>query len=157
MEAQNGRVAHVMTREVIYMYPNDTVADAYECMQEYNFRHIPIVDGECKLVGVVSDRDILRILSPNPQDPIPDIGLDEIMSDEPIACLKNSAISSVCATMVQNKIDCLPVIDRKTELLGLVTTSDLLELLSQHESPYATIMSPFLYNLRAYSKISDPL
>ena len=64
MEASKERAGNIMTVDVIHMNPADSLEDAYECMVEYNFRHIPIVEGDCKLVGIISDRDILRHMSP---------------------------------------------------------------------------------------------
>lgn len=56
------RVEDVMTRKVITLRPDQTFADVVNLMAKHSFRHFPVVESPARLVGVISDRDILRAL-----------------------------------------------------------------------------------------------
>lgn len=135
---QRLRVADVMTREVVTLAEDDTLADARRCMEMGRIRHLPVVRGE-RLVGLVTHRDLLAaslsILTPN--------GLrDEaaLFARTPVRELMHDAITVVPETtvreaariMVERKFGCLPVVSRESEkLLGIVTEADLVALLDR--------------------------
>ena len=52
----------VMTRDVIYCHPNDTLQDVLSKMKDHTFVHIPVVDQMCKPVGVINARDAFQAL-----------------------------------------------------------------------------------------------
>jgi CBS domain-containing protein len=56
-------VADVMTRHVITLNPHHSFSDSVSLMAKHSFRHFLVVDAAGRLVGVVSDRDILRVLA----------------------------------------------------------------------------------------------
>jgi len=56
-------VADVMTRRVITLSPHHSFSDSVSLMAKHSFRHFLVVDAAGRLVGVVSDRDILRVLA----------------------------------------------------------------------------------------------
>src|SRR6185369_16379374 len=55
-------VEHLMTREMITLTPTQSVGEAMALFGARRFRHVPVVDGDT-LVGVLSDRDLLRFLA----------------------------------------------------------------------------------------------
>ena len=62
MEAMMGRVADIMQEAVVWVTVEDTLGKAVNLMQEHSFRHLPVVDGQGGISGILSDRDILRYL-----------------------------------------------------------------------------------------------
>jgi CBS domain-containing protein len=104
-------------------------------MQKYGFRHLPVVDGE-KLVGVVTDRDILRAsvssLSEN-HDLLDDnlkryYSIREIMTTNVITARPWMTLTEAAIIMKDQKIGCLPVTEQDGTLVGIVTQSDFLDV-----------------------------
>lgn len=118
------RVADVMTREVETVSPGDAAEEARMRMQRRGVRHLVVTDGK-KVVGVLSDRDLrsgARALSRDAQ-------VGELMTRAVVSVAPATTVGEAANLMRLGAISCLPVIQRG-ELVGLVTTGDLLELLS---------------------------
>jgi CBS domain-containing protein len=131
----------VMTRDVTVVRPATSLAVAQRIMERKHIRHLPVVD-EGRLVGILSDRDLLRY-----EGSLMD-GLDTpagtAMTPAPITCLITTTVSRVAQLMLDHKIDAVPVVDTAGLLVGLVTSSDLLQLLIE-SAPIQAL--PFHYRL----------
>jgi acetoin utilization protein AcuB len=123
-----------MTRNVVWVDPELSLTDAAALMEEWNIRHLPVLDGN-QLVGIISDRDILlrSTLQEEGDVVIDDATVGEAMTPEPFTCKTSSTLGNIAAAMVERKIDSFPVVDEEGELAGLVTSSDLLEVLIARE------------------------
>jgi acetoin utilization protein AcuB len=104
-------------------------------MRERRIRHLPVVQGG-QLVGILSDRDILLRSTLDldgtvtaPRDPVA-----LAMTPAPVTCGPDSKVSELARTMVERKIDAIPVVGTAGRLIGLVTSSDLLCLLLEEAS-----------------------
>lgn len=127
------KVEDMMTRNPHTLLRSHSLADAKHTMDALDIRHIPIVDAERRLLGIVSQRDVLAaqesILQKIPSDqsytlstPLSEIMHINIMTVEPRAGLKESAIY-----MQKHKVGCLPVVSDK-ELVGIITDSDFVAI-----------------------------
>lgn len=122
-----------MTRNVVCINPEDSISEAYSLMNEWGIRHLPVVEDE-NLVGIISDRDVLTHSTPAPTGlDIPSITVAEVMTTDPITCKATTTIAAVGEAMLEHKIDSLPVVNGDGTLVGLVTSSDLIELLVAKE------------------------
>jgi len=135
------RTAAAMTRDVVVVAPLLDLAEARKLMERCHIRHLPVVkDG--RLVGILSDRDLLRydgLLLDNLEVPV-----SAAMTHAPITCLITTTVSRVAQMMLDHKIDSVPVVDPSGLLVGLVTSSDLLQLLVESADVQAL---PFHYRL----------
>ncbi len=124
----------VMTRDVICLDGDDTLDAAWEMMQQFSIRHLPVLAGD-QLVGVVSDRDVLLHATLRAQGAmvVPAVAVRSAMTTVPLTCSPGSTVREVVDTMIAHRIDCLPVMDGPRTLVGMVTTTDLLMLLQQFE------------------------
>lgn len=130
-------VRHAMSRRPLVVRPGDTCRAVLRILREQCIRHAPVVlDGT--LVGVVSERDLLRGVSRR----IGDLEADEaageaestvadVMSGEPLTCSPNDAIDVVARRMQDLRIGCLPVVSEGV-LIGIVTVTDLLRAFTEH-------------------------
>ena len=123
-----------MTRHVLCALIDDPVEDAFALMQDIHCRHLPVVqDG--KLIGIISDRDILLRATFGEGGMIfPDVKVGEIMKREVISCRPSAKLSAVAETMVEKEIDSLPVTDNENHLLGIITSTDLLRVMQHDQS-----------------------
>ena len=102
-------------------------------MTQYNIRHLLVTDsGELK--GVISDRDIMKVAVCDNHGIVsfPHKTVDEIMVSDLKVCDFETTTSQICKMMMDNKIDCVPIIE-DGEVHGLITSMDLIALLSQYD------------------------
>ena len=127
-------VRDIMTTSVEAASPEETVLDARDRFRTGGFRHLPIVEDD-RLVGLVSDRDVLRAAGPSlarlsfddDEGPGLDRTLGEIMSREPITADPTMSIADAADTMLRYEMSALPVLD-EGRLVGILTTADLLRM-----------------------------
>lgn len=122
-------VADVMIGKVVTLSPHHSFNDVANLMNDRYFRHCVVVDQGGVVIGVISDRDILRTLARNPNSRSK--SLDQIMTKQPVTVKRNTAIIDAVGKMLAKRINCLPVIDDDGRVCGIVTSTDLLKSYQQ--------------------------
>jgi CBS domain-containing protein len=122
-------VADVMIGKVVTLSPHHNFNDVANLMNDRYFRHCVVVDQGGVVIGVISDRDILRALARNPNSRSK--SLDQIMTKQPVTVKRNTAIIDAVGKMLAKRINCLPVIDDDGRVCGIVTSTDLLKSYQQ--------------------------
>jgi WS/DGAT/MGAT family acyltransferase len=136
------RVADLMTRDVIAIAPEDSLATAYREMRRQRIRHLPVVS-RGRLVGLVTHRDVLAassssLIVPTEEGRVRLLGLvpaAEIMEMHVSVAAADDAAADAGERMVRHKIGCLPVVDANGRLAGIVTAEDFLRWATAHMSP----------------------
>lgn len=137
------RVRDVMTTRVFTVNPEKRVLIADEIMRWAHVRHVPVVDADGRVLGMVSHRDILRISVSELERWASGGGGKESLSTTTIAEIMRSPVQTIspdalvreaASIMRRTKIGCLPVV-RKDRLLGIVTDYDLLAILEKPSEP----------------------
>jgi CBS domain-containing protein len=131
-----------MTRNLVTINKHAHAGDAYKIMSAHMIRHLPVVDdtGEF-IVGMLSDRDLLR--SPHPVTPV-----YELMSSPVRTFDVETPLRLVVQAMIDEKISAF-IITGKEDIMGIVTTEDMLILLSkilQDEDSSKWVLNEFLVN-----------
>jgi CBS domain-containing protein len=114
-------VGDMMTTKVKTLHQDESVGDADWDMVIGGFRHIPVVDTEYRLVGMVSDRDVLR----RPQSAR---SVTAVMTREVHTVLPTVPATEAIEYLLMSKQSALPVVDEKRTLVGIITSTDFLEL-----------------------------
>ncbi len=146
------KAAGAMTRQVICIKPTDPLNAAHALMNEWGIRHLPVLE-HGRLVGILSDRDVLMRAAADPAHGpggalrVPAVEVAQAMTTHPITCRPASSVSYVAGLMVEYKIDSVPVTDAEGRLVGLVTSTDLLQLLRDRGEEAHQII-PFEFHLR---------
>jgi CBS domain-containing protein len=141
-------IQDVMTKEVICLEPQDDIAKAIKVLQTEKFRHVPIVDMQGKLAGLVSDRDILRnlpfagkrppcppkifrehLFAVDPWDERHLQPLESIMVQRIFHISPDTRICDAAEILCREKISCLPVVDERGKIRGIITVTDLMRAL----------------------------
>jgi CBS domain-containing protein len=113
----------IMTESVTYLEPTHSVADAAQTMATDDFGALPVCEGG-KLVGVVTDRDlVIRVLSEG-RDPESTTVADVIDQVEVVTIGADDPVEEAIRTMKEHAVRRLPVIDG-TELVGMVSQADI--------------------------------
>jgi len=118
-------VADVMTRYVITLNPHHSFSDSVSLMAKHSFRHFLVVDETGRLVGVVSDRDILRVLART--NHWNTTSVSQFMTHDVMTVKPNTGLSVVVGKMLSKRVNCLPVVDEDNNLQGILTSTDLLK------------------------------
>ncbi|MFH1754763.1 MAG: CBS domain-containing protein, partial [Candidatus Latescibacterota bacterium] len=119
------KVTDYMTRKVISISETTGIREAFFKMKEHHIRHLPVVDKDNMLIGIVSDRELRR---PDWVDESLDIShvyyLDDDMSIKDVM-IKNvyvihtyDSLNKAIKLLLQNKIGAAPVLDKTGALVG---------------------------------------
>jgi len=131
-----------MSQKLISINHSATAAEAYKHMTSNSIRHLPVVDeaGEY-IVGMLSDRDLLR--APGARTPV-----KELMSYPVKTFDVETPLQRVVKTMIKEKLFAF-IVTRQDQIEGIVTSEDMLVLLSQildEEESAKWFLSEFLVN-----------
>jgi len=117
------QISNWMTPNPTCVSPEDTLGKARELMTAGGFRRLPVVEGDKRLVGMVSERDVRQHLGYLAQTRV-----NAAMASSPISIPESETAESAARLMLQYKIGGLPVTD-EGRVIGIVTTTDLLKAL----------------------------
>lgn len=116
-------VNEIMTRRVLTVTSDASLADARRLLEQHRIRHLPVMrDG--RLVGVVSDRDLRSAHAADARHAT----VGDVMTPRPMTIGPRTRIEEAARLLVAHKIGGLPVVDGN-ELVGIVTGDDLLRAL----------------------------
>jgi acetoin utilization protein AcuB len=124
--------ADVMTRNPHAVTTATTAAELVQHFHERRFRHLLVVE-ENQLVGVISDRDVIRLFG---LDDFPErnaleaLTAGELMSTDLITVEPETSLLAAVKLIVENSISCLPVVEQG-RAIGILTTTDLYLALEQ--------------------------
>jgi len=128
-------VGRRMTRNVVTVTRDTSVLAVRNILHEHQFNQVPVVDGK-KVVGIITDRDI-RENSASPASTLSvhelnyllsEMKAGDIMTKDPITVTPETSIEAATEIITRHNIGSLPVVS-KGELVGIITTSDLLNVL----------------------------
>ena len=117
------QISNWMTPNPTCVNPQDTLEKARELMTAGGFRRLPVVEGDKRLVGMISERDVRQHLGYLAQTRV-----NAAMASSPISIPQGETAESAAKLMLQHKIGGLPVI-KDGRVVGIVTTTDLLKAL----------------------------
>ena len=131
-------VRDVMTRDVATLGRNEKLSVADDVMRLGRIRHLPIVDDEGALAGIVSQRDLfhsglLRALGYGQhakQQALDLLVLKEAMKTDVVTVPPDEPLSAAAKMMLERKIGCLVVVEAK-KIVGILTESDFVKLVAQ--------------------------
>lgn len=128
-------VGQIMTTQVFTIAPSDSVELAEDTMNRETIRHLPVVDGDL-LVGVITQRDVLAVSVPSISASSEDaerefkrhIHVSEVMRGFVEAVRPDTDAAEAASKLLEAKIGCLPVVDERLHVVGIVTGADYIRL-----------------------------
>ncbi len=118
----------IMATELVTVTPSTSLDRARELMREHRIRHLPVVDDDKRLVGLVTQSDVLAAEDSILKDretqlevarfPVEDMMVTDVDTVPPTAPLRQAALF-----LERHKIGCLPVVDQG-KLVGIITDTD---------------------------------
>ncbi len=135
-ELMSMKVKDFMTTELISVQENTTVNLAQQIFTEHNIHHLPVINSEGALTGIISQGEILILqdwgttfklrTSQNKSSSILSrLLISDIMQRDVVTIEPNDTLESCALIFRENTIHALPVV-KENKLLGIITTYDLL-------------------------------
>jgi acetoin utilization protein AcuB len=127
-----------MTAQVHTLHLDDSLRTAASLFEREHFHHVVVLE-RGRVQGVVSDRDILKTISPFVGNPMLERPQDastlkkrvhQIMSRKPVTVGRECSIAAAAERMLTQRVSCLPVVDDDGSLIGIVTVRDLIAQLA---------------------------
>ena len=123
------RAEELIERDVLFVEETATVSEAERLMNQYHIGGLPVI-GKGKIIGIVSRRDVRAIGLKRGDEKI-----TSIMTKKPITADEDITADKALGIMYTNKVERLPVVDKRGRLVGIITMQDILD---KRQYPLAT-------------------
>lgn len=145
------KAKEIMTSKSLkYCWPLTMLKEAAKIMKGGNCGSLPVVDGEQRVLGMITDWDICLTLANNYTELHPQLLVKDIMAPHVQTVNIDDSLADVLRKMRSKKVGRLPVVDNDKRLQGIITIydmlnetfsgkADLVDTLSSGESIYRTI------------------
>jgi acetoin utilization protein AcuB len=121
-------VYEIMSEDIDTLQETDTLDEAKRKFRTKRYRHIPIINSSDRLVGVFSDRDMLRVIAD--EIPLPSLIRNHMVA-KILTADPDTEIREAAHVMISEKIGCLPVVNKEHHILGMITRSDILKSIAR--------------------------
>jgi acetoin utilization protein AcuB len=127
-----------MQKDVVRANMDTSIGEAMTICFQHRIRHLPILTGEGRLVGIVTDRDLRfyishrlgTIMENNTDRETLHRHLNVVMVRRVITAKPEMTVADAARLMVDYHVGCLPVVDAENRLLGIMTSGDFLRLIA---------------------------
>lgn len=127
-------VEDVMSTNVFTLGRNDRLSIADDLLKQQRIRHIPVLNSDGNLCGILTQRDLFRgILLRSlgygdraEQKLLDSLSIKDAMHDEVLTISPKSTLSDAANLMLSNKVGCLPVVDGE-RLVGMISEADFVK------------------------------
>lgn len=132
-------VVDIMNRDVVCVDMDTPLGHAIDLCSDKRIRHLPVLDEQKCLVGLVTDRDLRYYISPR-LGTISEKRSDRESLHRPLHLIMVRAVVTVsvdatladaAALMLANRVGCLPVVDDSHHVVGILTTTDLIRHIAE--------------------------
>ena len=128
-------VSRSMTQKVITVSKETALLEAQDLMNEHHIRHLPVVDADNLLVGIVTDRDVRSALpynlakgkaDPSDRTKYAHLRVREVMSTNPTTISPEHTLQDALLLIQEKRVGAFPVVNREGKLKGIISVRDLL-------------------------------
>jgi CBS domain-containing protein len=125
MEAPLMTCAELMTPSPTCCQPGHTVVEVAEIMKREDVGLVPVVDeATTKLIGVLTDRDIVMKVVADGRDPR-STAVSEVMTTDPCSCHEQDSVETVMQQMAAHQVRRIPIVDANGAIVGIVSQADV--------------------------------
>ncbi|MCM2323262.1 MAG: CBS domain-containing protein [Oligoflexia bacterium] len=130
-----------MTSDVFCLHADDTLKDLDEVLTWKKFRHVPVIDDERRLVGLVTHRDFLtlaisklaKVRKEETFGLYSGVRIGDVMGKKVTTIGPDAKLSEAAEVMLKYRFGCLPVV-QDSRLVGIITESDFVRALLKPEA-----------------------
>lgn len=136
-------VEKIMSKRIVTVEMDDSLKTVKEIFNNVHFHHLLVVESG-KLYGVISDRDLLKALSPNigtiietAKDTVTlNKRVHQVMTSKPVTLTPNAGVNDAIEIFNNHKISCIPVVDDKNKPVGIISWRDILKAIKLRQSKH---------------------
>jgi CBS-domain-containing membrane protein len=134
-------VKEVMVTKPITIGVEEPFSKVWDMFKFHKIRHLPVIDDERKLQGIVTQRDLYRMISPRrtmednlvyDKAELDRFILKHVMTKEVMTLKPDDTLGRLIDMMVRKKFGCIPIVDDKNYLVGIVTQIDILRAIAKY-------------------------
>ena len=132
------RIEEIMSKSIVTVEMDDSLKVVKEIFDHVQFHHLLVVENS-KLIGVISDRDLLKAISPNIgtlAETTKDLATlrkraHQILTRKPVTLSARASINEAIEIFNTHDISCIPIIDSGSRPIGIITWRDIIKKLHQ--------------------------
>ena len=143
-ENKNNLISTLLKREIISINEKKSINDAIQLLSKNKIGALPVINNQMKLCGIISERDIINVISENKSINFSLSLIDSIMTAKVITCDKNTKSNVLMEIMTTNKIRHIPIIENNL-LIGIVSIGDVVQRLLQNSNLQNEELKSWLY------------
>lgn len=136
----------IMKREVVFLHENESVKTLLEVLVKHRIGGLPVVGTDGKVVGLVTDGDVLRYLNPQfyvGEDTVYLEALDDVIKPKSVHAIKDfmstrvvtlneyHTLETALKLLAQHNVKKLPIINEERQLVGIVSRGDIVKKLAE--------------------------
>ncbi|MFA6610677.1 MAG: CBS domain-containing protein [Candidatus Omnitrophota bacterium] len=131
----------IMIKEPHVINIGEPFSRTWDMFKTYDIRHLPIVDDNGILKGIVTQRDLYRIESPRMtqdgelmyvKDSLDAHILKQVMTRDVFTLSPDDTLGTALDAMIREKYGCIPIVDDRKHLVGIITRANVLETVSEY-------------------------
>ena len=143
-ENKNNLISTLLKREIISINEKKSINDAIQLLSKNKIGALPVTNNQMKLCGIISERDIINVISENKSINFSLSLIDSIMTAKVITCDKNTKSNVLMEIMTSNKIRHIPILENNL-LIGIVSIGDVVQRLLQNSNLQNEELKSWLY------------
>ncbi len=134
------KISEIMTAPAVTVRLDQPFQEIPKLFEAHHIRHLPVVDANKRLVGLLSQRDLFRIQPPRrtpegeffyDDSQLEDIILAHVMVPDPFCMREDQSIGEALVTIVEKKYGCIPIVNDERVVVGILTQVDILKVAVQ--------------------------
>ena len=119
----------IMTTELILAHPEMTVEEAIKTLVNNRITGMPVVDNEKRLIGVVSEYDVIKTVNAQKDDFQLNLAQKIGYSSKVTTVSEDTSLQDILCLFIEKNIRRVPVMNKKSELVGIITRRDIMRIL----------------------------
>ena len=128
----NEPISTIMTKDVVTVTPEDTLKVVKDILFTRHLHHLPVVQGK-KLVGIFTSYDLVKL--GKSAEEYAGIKVEDVMTRKIATMSPNEKIGAAAQVFLENLFHGLPIVDDSNNLVGIITTHDILKYQFHKEYP----------------------
>jgi acetoin utilization protein AcuB len=129
-------IVDIMSPNVVSISMYDPFSEVEAKMRQYGIRHLPVLDWNGKLTGLITQRDLFRICPPRisedgsrfyMKEDLDEYILRHVMIKNPYCLKPEDHLAEALFVMADKRLGCIPIIDDEKNLIGIVTRTDIIK------------------------------
>lgn len=134
-------LSEVMVKKTVAVNVGSPFSKVEELLRINNIRHLPVVDDDNVLKGIITQRDLFRTESPMKtmdgehfysKESLDRYITKHVMTKDVVTLTGKDRLAAAIVLMAKHKCGCIPIVDERDHLIGIVTQTDVLKTISRH-------------------------